>query len=227
MITAKFSNALRAIVLDSGIANNTIIGYAMLMAAGVQSIAITAVNSGANVFTCAINLPAGSKIRLAGGVGGVLPSPLIGSVDYFVIPVSPTTFSLAISKAAAIAGTVIDITDIGSLPINCNEQPITVDSPIAQIVGKEVSASITGYSRKPVQFQAATITGDNVQKPTVPLSWTTGASPIAYLAWVVIWDGQITIGSTVGTGIIFGSDGTNYQIPANNSGGVTIRVAQG
>ena len=226
MITAKFSNPLRAIVLDSGIPSGSVVGHSMLMSGGVASAAITDVNAATNVFTSTINLPVGSRIRLAGGVGGVLPSPLVASVDYFVIPGTPTTFSLAVSKAAAIDGTVIDITDIGSLPINCNEQPITVDSPIAQIVGKEVSASVTGYVRKPVQFQAATITGDNVQKPAVPLSWTTGATPIDYLAWVVIWGGEVAFGSTVGDGVIFGSDGSGYQIAANNSGGITIRVSQ-
>lgn len=227
MITAKCSNSLRAILLDTGMPTNTIVGYAMLMAAGVQSVAISAINATTNVFTSTINLPVGSKVRLSAGVGGVLPSPVIGSVDYFVIPSTSTTLSLALSKADAIAGIAIDLTDAGTLPINCNEQPLDESSPIEQLVSHELNPSlITGYGRRSVSFGAAVVVGSNVQKPPLAISWITGNEPFDYLAWVVIWGGAITIGNSTGDGVIFGSDGTTYQIPANDSGGITIRAAQ-
>lgn len=226
MITAKCSDSVRSSILDNGIPSGSIVGYAILLSPGVTSAAITAVNATANVFTSTINLCTGAKVRISAGIGGVLPSPLIGSVNYFLIKLN-TTYSLATTLANALLGTAIDITDVGTLPLNFNEQAIDELSPIAQIVIHEIPSSVSGYVRKPVTFEAAVIVDRNVQKPALSINWTTGNTAIDYSAWVMIYGGAVTLGSITGTGVIFGSDGTTYTIAANSSGGITIRTTQG
>ena len=227
MITAKCSDSVRARILDNGVPSGSIVGYAILLAPGVMSAAISAVNATANVFTSSVNLCTGAKVRIAAGVGGVLPSPLIASVDYFLIELTSTTYSLASTLVDALAGIAIDITDVGTLPLNFNEQAIDELSPIEQIVIHEIPSSVSGYVRKPVTFEPAVIVDRNVQKPALSINWTTGNTAIDYSAWVVIYGGAVGAGSITGTGVIFGSDGTTYTIAANSSGGITIRTTQG
>ena len=227
MIIAKCSDTVRSSILDNGVPSGSIVGYAILLAPGVMSAAISAVNATANVFTSSVNLCTGAKVRIAAGVGGVLPSPLIASVNYFLIELTSTTYSLAFTLVNALAGIAIDITDVGTLPLNFNEQAIDELSPIEQIVIHEIPSSVSGYVRKPVTFEAAVIVDRNVQKPALSINWTTGNTAIDYSAWVVIYGGAAGAGSITGTGVIFGSDGTTYTIAANSSGGVTIRTTQG
>lgn len=227
MITAKCSDSVRASILDNGVPSGSIVGYAILIAPGVASAAISAVNASANVFTSTINLCTGAKVRMSAGGGGVLPSPLVASVDYFLIELTSTTYSLAYTLANALLGTAIDVTDVGTLPLNFNEQAIDELSPIEQIVIHEILPSVSGYVRKPVTFEAAVIVDRNVQKPALSINWTTGNTAIDYSAWVVIYGGAVTAGSITGTGVIFGADGTTYTIGPNSSGGITIRTTQG
>ena len=227
MITAKCSDSVRASILDNGVPSGVTIGYAILLSPGVTSAAVTAVSATANVFTSTISLCTGAKVRISAGIGGVLPSPLIGSVNYFLIELTSTTYSLASTLANALAGIAIDITDVGTLPLNFNEQPIDELSPIEQIVIHEIPSSVSGYVRKPVIFEPSVIVDRNVQKPAVSINWTTGNTAIDYSAWVVIYGGAVTAGSITGTGVIFGADGTTYTIAANSSGGITIRTTQG
>lgn len=227
MIIAKCSDTVRSSILDNGVPSNSIVGYAILLAPGVTSAAISAVNATANVFTSSVNLCTGAKVRISAGVGGVLPSPLIASVDYFLIELTSTTYSLAFTLVDALAGIAIDVTDVGTLPLNFNEQAIDELSPIEQIVIHEIPSSVSGYVRKPVTFEPAVIVDRNVQKPALSINWTTGNTAIDYSAWVVIYGGAVGAGSITGTGVIFGSDGTIYTIAANSSGGITIRTTQG
>ncbi len=46
--------------------------------------------------------------------GGALPTGLSAATDYFVVPVTSGTFSLADSAANAVAGTILDISGVGS-----------------------------------------------------------------------------------------------------------------
>lgn len=58
------------------------------------------------------NVLIGTRVRLT--TTGTLPAGLALATNYFVIPITDTTFKLASSYANAIAGTAIDITDAGT-----------------------------------------------------------------------------------------------------------------
>lgn len=67
-------------------------------------------------WTSSVNIPSnvlrGTKVRLT--TTTTLPAGLALATDYFVIPLSNTTFKLATSYANAILGTAIDITSTGT-----------------------------------------------------------------------------------------------------------------
>ncbi len=60
----------------------------------------------------ASDYPVGLKIRLT--TSSALPTGVLTATDYYVIPVSATTFQVALSLADALAGTEIDITGYGT-----------------------------------------------------------------------------------------------------------------
>ena len=79
--------------------------------AAVAYASATDINATSNVLTKAHTFVTGSVVRVA--TSTTLPDPLVAATDYFVIKVSATEIKLATSLANALAGTAIDLIDVG------------------------------------------------------------------------------------------------------------------
>lgn len=60
--------------------------------------------------------------------GADLPAPLVASTEYYAIRHNATTVKVATTKALAMAGTAVDITDVGSGTRNVYSKPLSPDS---------------------------------------------------------------------------------------------------
>jgi hypothetical protein len=82
------------------------------VAQGIADTVVTA-TAATDTFTAGAshNLATGMLIQMTAGTS--LPTGLSATTNYWVIVTSPTTFKLATTRANALAGTAIDITDAG------------------------------------------------------------------------------------------------------------------
>ena len=79
----------------------------------MESIAVSAVNTTTDVITVATSITTGTKIQF---LNSDPPAPLAANTFYYVINLSSTTISLALTSALATAGTVAVLTDAGTAP---------------------------------------------------------------------------------------------------------------
>lgn len=218
-------------ILDYGITPTNLMGYLILIEPGLSTIAVDSVSAANNTLTLngGVNhFELGTKVRVSAGVGGVLPTPLISSQDYYTtLGAAVGDISLCLTMADAIAGiNVIDLTDGGSLALNILEQTLDRTSPIAQIVKHEINpATVPGYERKSIIFDASNEGANKASKPPIVAAWTIGSTALDYSAWAIVWGGNLSVGDSSGTGIVYASDGVTRTIAANDSGAVTVSVS--
>jgi hypothetical protein len=234
-VTGQASPSLLKNILDNGISSTAVSGQLILIEPGLRTIAVNAVSAANNTVTMdgGINhFPVGSKVRISAGVGGILPTPLVATQDYFVIlGNSNGEIGLCLTLADAIASDnynsySVNITDGGALPLNILEQPLDRNTPIAQLVQHEIKpANVSGYERKPIQFSAGAVGTNKANKPPVLGMWTIGSTALDYSAWAIIWDAVSIPGDMGGTGFVYASDGVTRTIAANDTGGVTVNVS--
>ena len=77
----------------------------------------------------------GSPVSFLPWGGGALPAPLASGTQYFVIPQTSNSFKIATSKANALAGTAVNITSSGTLPISAFHNETVTDDLIYHDVG--------------------------------------------------------------------------------------------
>jgi hypothetical protein len=234
-ITGQASPTLLQDILDNGIRSNSITGHLILIEPGLRTIAVESVSAANNTVTMdggIDHFPVGSKVRVSAGSGGILPSPLVATQDYFVIlGNSDGEIGLCLTLADAIASDnynsySVDITDGGALPLNILEQPLDAKSPLAQIVRHEIKPSgVLGYERKPIAFSSGQIGPSSATKPPIVVMWTIGSTALNYSAWAILWDGISIPGDSGGSGMVYASDGVTRTIAANDTGGVTVNVS--
>ena len=95
-------------------------------------IGVTAVDTATDTLTAHGHiLRTGARVRVA---GTTIPGGLAADTDYFVIQTSADTLKLAVHKAAAKAGTAIDITSTGSAVfLTTVEFPVEVDTGVLSV----------------------------------------------------------------------------------------------
>lgn len=234
-IIGQASPSLLVNILDNGISTNPAGRHLILIEPGLRSIAVQSVSAAANTLTMVGGenfFPVGAKVRVSAGVGGILPSPLVGSQDYFVI-LGPGMGEIALCPTLADAlasdnynSYEVNLTDGGSLPLTILEQPIDRNTPIAQLVQHEIKpATVPGYERKPITFDFSTTGANSANKPPVVAMWTIGATALNYSGWAILWNSNAIAGDPGGTGFVYASDGMTRTIAANDTGGVTISVS--
>lgn len=114
--------------------NKTIRAKLEMVSANVSTDIITFdVRSGDTTW---VNVP-GSEVSFLAvtGLGGQMPAPLSESNRYYIIPVSPTSFRVATSRANALAGTAVNITSAGRAPVNIYHSEQVTDDLIEHEVG--------------------------------------------------------------------------------------------
>lgn len=104
--------------------------------------AITNVNTTTDVLTYSPTEGYSSWIQTAGSPvffiprgGGALPAPLASGNQYFVIPNNSNSFKVATTKSNALAGTAVNITTAGTLPIDAFHDERVTDDLIYHDVG--------------------------------------------------------------------------------------------
>ena len=78
------------------------------------TIATTDVHADTEIIDITIDIPTGARIRFDNDVGTDVPEPLVENTIYYAIREDATHIKVATTKANAIAGTEIDITDQGT-----------------------------------------------------------------------------------------------------------------
>jgi hypothetical protein len=233
-VTGQASPSLLRNILDQGIPNGGTICNLILIEPGLKTVAVDSVSASGNTLTLVggVNhFEVGTKVRVSAGSGGVLPSPLVGSQDYFVILGSTGEIGLCLTLADAIASDSynsysVNITDGGALPLNILEQPLDRNSPINQIVQHEIKpANVPGYERKPIEFGASVEGVNRANKPPIVHTWTIGSTALNYSAWALIFNSSSIAGTGGGSGVVYASDGVTRTIAANDTGGVTVNVS--
>jgi hypothetical protein len=148
-------------------------------------------------FTTAQPFQTGARVRVT--ATGTLPTPLTAAADYFIIRSTATTFKLATTLAAAIAGTEINLIDGGSGTLNLNEQALLKSDPIAVLLSKEYAA-FPGYTaRYPIaDVGAATIVSGRAQKSATFSITNNGTVDILIGHYLLIRGGTSAIGNLTG-----------------------------
>lgn len=142
-------------------------------------------------------LQTGARVRVT--ATGTLPSPLTAAVDYFAIRISATTFKLAATLAAAIAGTEINIIDGGSGTLNLNEQALLRTDPIAVLLSHEY-ASRPGYTSRfsIADVGAAAMVSGQAQKSAQFAISNQGMADMLIGYYLLIRGGTAAIGNLTG-----------------------------
>jgi hypothetical protein len=234
-VTGQASPSLLRNILDQGLPNGGTICNLILIEPGLKTVAVDSVSASGNTLTLVggINqFVVGTKVRVSAGIGGILPTPLVATQDYFVILGGNLgEIGLCLTLADAIASDSynsysVNITDGGALPLNILEQPLDRNSPIDQIVQHEIKpANVPGYERKPIEFGASVESVNRANKPPIVHTWTIGSTALDYSAWALIFNSSSIAGMYGGSGFVYASDGVTRTIAANDTGGVTVNVS--
>jgi hypothetical protein len=208
--------------------NTGTVGYAALLRGATLPVnqAVTA-NATTDLFTLSsgtIALPAGARVRFA----GTPPSPLLTVQDYYVIPVSSTTFKVANTLTDALASTAIDLTSTGT-SVTVNEQLLTIADPVSVLVGNELPAA-NGYTRQPIaNIGSATMVGVNADKADVTANWTASGGSLVFRHEAILVGSAATAtpGSLTGvTACLLSTEASPLTIVSGQSGSVVIKLRQ-
>ena len=169
-------------------------------------------------------LVTGSRLRL---VGGVLPTPLLASTDYYAIVISPTVLKLATSLGNATAATAIDLTDAGSGSLTLTEQVLTGTDPLNVLVNKEISHPSWTVRATIDNLGAAAVVAGAAEKPvkTITVSNTAGTA-LSYQHYLIIESAAAAaLGSIpAGAGFIFNSEATVQSIASGSARPLLLRL---
>ena len=191
-------------------------GYMTLLKGDLTTGLSYVANATTNALTTATAhyLTTGSRIRL---VGGVLPTPLLANTDYFAIVSSPTALTLA----ATLGGTAIDLTDAGSGALTLAEQALTAADSLAVLINKEISHPSWTARSVVDNLGAAVAVAGVAEKPQKTLSVTnSSAATLSYQHYLFI---ESTAGTTAalgnvpaGAGFILSSEPNAQNIAAGD-----------
>lgn len=217
MPLATFSIDLLRTSNDLANPNTGTWGFMTLLRGNVTAGLSYTANATSDAITTATahGLVTGSRIRF---VGGVLPTPLLASTDYFVIVSSPTVFTLAATQAAAVAGTpIIDLIDAGSGALTLTEQPLLPTDLVTVLVNKEI-AHPSWTTRALIENLGASIdvagVAEKVQKTLSVIN--SSATALNYQHYLFLKGGVTTLGNTTSAGIILSTEATTQAIAAGD-----------
>jgi hypothetical protein len=173
------------------------IGYVILLKPDLLTATAT-VNISNGIFTTASphKLVTGSRVRSTST--GTIPTPIITTLDYYAIVVSPTTLKLATTLANAQSNAPLALSGTSTGTLTISEQPLASTDPISVLINKELSAT-NGYVRMPISNvgTASLINGLGQKNAAVTLT-NTGSGNIDYIAVLVAFGINNSIGSIVG-----------------------------
>ena len=199
-MTVQYSDAELLYQCDLYNPSTGTIRYVAMLSSALQlGIGFTA-NAATNAiaFTTAQPFQTGARVHVSST--GTLPTPLVAGLDYFVIRLTSTTFTLAATVGvaiAAVAGTEVDLMDAGSGVLTVNEQPLLRTDPIAVLLSKEF-ASAPGYTtRFPItDVGPSTIVLAKAQKSKLIVISNSGSVDMAIGYYLLIRGGSNTIADT-------------------------------
>jgi hypothetical protein len=200
MSTATASPRALKKLCDTGFPPAGTVGYIALLKADLQLNLSFSAAPGTEIFTTAFShgLTTGSRFRVAGGVA---PSPLLQTQDYYAIVLSPTTLKAALTLAETQSGTAINLTDAGSGALVINEQQLTGDDPITVLLAKELTHPNWTSRAALTDLGTSTIVGVNAEKPPKAIAvQNTSTTPLTYKHVLVLFGSTVSsaIGSAVG-----------------------------
>lgn len=128
------------------------------------------VNATTNVISkTAHALSTGMCVRVASD--GTLPDPLLAATDYFVIVVDSGKFKLASSRANAVAGSAIDLLDVGSALATITITPQTSVGTANLEYCSDLELSETSVWRTLKAINLVTATTDTLTVTVNPHMW--------------------------------------------------------
>jgi hypothetical protein len=217
IITTTVSKSLLLDNCDQAFKPTGIWGVATLLTGQLALVQAATVDAATNTVTCAVPhaLVSGSRIKLT----GVLSLPLLATLEYRVLVLSPTTFKLLALDNITL------ITLLTNQSLTWSEQNLSVDDPLAVLINKEVVHP--GFTtRVPIaNLGAAVLVNGMVSKPAKLVQFpNTAASNLTYKQVLFIQDGSPQLGSLLNANksLLLSFDTAQTITPANTPAGLLV-----
>jgi hypothetical protein len=217
LITTTVSKSLLLDQCDLAFKSTGVWGVATLLSGQVALAQAATVDAATNTITCAMPhaLVSGSRIKLT----GVLNLPLLSTLEYRVLVLSPTTFRLL-----ALDNTTL-VTLLTNQSLTWSEQNLNVDDPLAVLINKEVVHP--GFTTRVAiaNLGTAVLTNGVVSKPAKLVQFSNmAASNLTYKQVLFIQDGSLQLGSLLNVNkcLLLTFEVAQTITPANTPAGLLV-----
>lgn len=217
VITTTVSKSLLLDNCDQAYKPTGVWGVATLLSGQTALARPATVDAATNTIICEAPhaLVSGSRIKLA----GILSLPLLTTLEYRVLVLSPTTFRLLALDNSTL------ITLLTNQSLTWSEQNLNVDDPLAVLINKEVVHP--GFTtRVPIaNLGAAVLTNGVVSKPSKLVQFpNTATSDLIYKQVLFIQDGSLQLGNLLNANkcLLLTFDTAQTITPANTPAGLLV-----